>query len=397
MAGQSPAPLPHLGLVLHDADASSWGQAPLPHLMSVLGDLQFYVMPADQGSYSITGQAALFPRNYAVAANVGFYTVAGKSASLTASVGRSGDPAPLPHLGLLLAPGTAAHTLIADPGIYHIVGSDALADFEVDGEQGTYTLAGQDAALRKTTIMQAESGSYSVSGQELTFSIGSTDRVMPADTSTYSITGQDAGLRVSRKVSAEQGFYAIQGRAADLAFNPPAEYTLLAEGGSYSTVGQAAALNVRILYAESGVYTITGYTVTDLPSNSDTGAGKSSQTKKPRKKLTVEIDGEVFAVGSREEAAALLAQAKEAAEEQARLAVERAVKAERRPTRRVLADARKALKPPEIVASEELVAEAESLTKEIEAIYQDAMVKVEIAALMRREEEDEEEALLLLL
>jgi hypothetical protein len=415
MAGQFAASLPHLGLLgaayvltaesgtysVTGQDAGllfgvPWGPAPLPHIGSVLpaGSAQ-YTLTAEFGSYDTTGQDVSSSRTYVVAANFGEYLFAGQAGILHAPGANVENPAPLPHLGLLLGPDTTAYTLVADPGFYVIVGSDALADFEVAAEQGTYTVTGQDAGLLKTTILTAESGTYSVTGQDAEFSIGGTDRVMAADFGTYSISGQDAGLLPAYRLAPEHGFYALLGQAASLVYAPPVIYTLTAESGTYSHTGQDANLDARRLYAEYGTYEITGYTVTDLPRS--TAAGKSSQSKKPRKKLSVEIDGEVFAVGSREEAAALLAQAKEAAEEQARLAVERAVKAERRPTRRVLADARKSLKPPEIVASEEFVAEAEALTKEIEAIYQDAMVKVEIAALMRREEEDEEEALLLLL
>jgi hypothetical protein len=169
MAGQNPASLPHVGLILGSSDkvltaesgtysisgqdaalagTSDWGPAPLPHLMSLLGSGQALTLTAEHGTYTLTGQAASSSRNYVVAANVGFYTVAGKAASLTQSNARVGDPGPLPHIGLLLAPTGTAYTLTCDPGIYTIVGSDALADFEVDADQGSYTLTGQDAALR---------------------------------------------------------------------------------------------------------------------------------------------------------------------------------------------------------------------------------------------------------
>jgi flagellin-specific chaperone FliS len=408
MAGQNPASLPHVGLILGSSDkvltaesgaysisgqdaalagTSDWGPASLPHLMSLLGAGQALTLTAEHGTYSFTGQAASSSRNYVVAANVGFYTVAGKAASLTQSNARAGDPGPLPHIGLMLGPTTTAYTLTCDPGIYTIVGSDALADFEVDADQGSYTLTGQDAALRKTTIMTAESGTYSLSGQDVTFAIGSTARTMPADQGSYTITGQSAGLRIARKISAEQGFYAIQGRPADLAFNPPAEFTLTAEGGTYSISGQSAVLDTRVLYAEYGTYTIVGYEVVGLPVVD--GAGR----KKPRRrKYVVEIDGQEFDVDSEDEALDLIQQAKRIAEEQAA----KAAASSRKPAR-ALAEAKRTLKKP-VIQAPEIEAEAQAVQQQIADLYDATIKALEEAALKRKAEElDEEEALLLLL
>jgi hypothetical protein len=126
-----------------------------------------------------------------------------------------------------------------------------------------------------------------------------------------------------------------------------------------------------------------------------TPAGRS---KRRRKKTEVEIDGEVFTVNSKEEATQLLEAARQEAEKVAALAIERASKAERRPARKVLADARKALQVPVIDADEALRAEVEKLQQEIADIYTQALQTVEIAALMRKAEieEDDEDVLLLL-
>jgi hypothetical protein len=414
-----PAPLPHLSLVFsettsthtltaeqgtyslsgQDAGGAHSGSTPAPlPSMSLLGGLGSTqpILVAESGTYTVSGQDAGLARTWSMAADYGTYATSGQVAALVPSEGFAGEAAPLPHIGLLLAPVTDTRTLVCDPGLYSIIGSDGLADFEMSAAQGSYALAGQDAALLRSIIFACDAGTYEVTGQTADFAVGGTDRTMPADTTTYAITGFDATLTVARTLTAEQGFFAQLGQAAEFFLGLLTHYTVTAESGTYASSGQDAAFEVseKLLECEFGSYSVQGYSIPDPPGQSRQGAGKS---KRPRKKMSVEIDGEVFAVDSREEAEMLLAQAKEAAEEQARLTVERAVKAERRPTRKVLGDARKALKAPEIVASEELVAEAEALTKEIEAIYQDAMVKVEIAALMRREEEDEEEALLLLL
>jgi hypothetical protein len=133
----------------------------------------------------------------------------------------------------------------------------------------------------------------------------------------------------------------------------------------------------------------------EVPGTGPTPAGKS---KRRRKKTEVEIDGEVFTVETKEQATRLLEEARAEAERIAALTVERAAKAERRPTRKVLADARKALQVPVIDADEDLQSEVEALQQEIADIYTQALQTVEIAALMRKAEieEDDEDVLLLL-
>jgi hypothetical protein len=371
--------------------ADLWGPGPLPHIGSVLGGADTFTLTAEQGSYSVTGQDATSSRNYVLAANFGAYALAGKAGILSASAASAGDPAPLPHLGLLLGP-ASTRTLTADAGIYSITGSDALADFELDSDQGTYTLTGQDAALRKTTIMSCAAGSYAISGQDATFVIGSTARVMSADYGAYAITGSNATLTPAFKISAGQGFYALLGQAASLVYSPPAEFVLTAAAGSYTVTGIAASLETNHLYAEYGVYSITG---------SDTGERRRQQDagrSRRRKKTEVEIDGQIFHVETKEDATRLLEEARSEAERIAALTIERASKAERRPTRKVLADARKALQVPVIDADEDLQSEVEALQQEIADIYIQALQTVEIAALMRKAEieEDDEDVLLLL-
>lgn len=126
-----------------------------------------------------------------------------------------------------------------------------------------------------------------------------------------------------------------------------------------------------------------------------TGAGRPRRT---RQRVVVEIDGEDFIAESSEEAQAILDQAKEAAEEKAKVAVERATKARNRPTRKVMADARKALELPAISAPD-LGGYAEEISRQIEDIYQSAIQTIEVAALLRKrelEEEDDEDILMLL-
>jgi hypothetical protein len=141
----------------------------------------------------------------------------------------------------------------------------------------------------------------------------------------------------------------------------------------------------------SGVEIISETGYVDIPRrNQDAGRPKK------RKKHQVEIEGQVYEADSEAEALYMLEKVKEQAEAAAKLALERANKALKKPIRKILQDARKALQPP-VVDSDELPSEAEQILKEIDDLYKDTLMKVEIAALLRKQEEEEEEAILLML
>lgn len=233
--------------------------APLPHL-GLLGGFGVPSITGEQGAYSITGQDATLLVGRVLAADYGTYEILGVQAALGQAGAGGGDPGPLPHIGLMLYPMVDGYTLVADPGVYSIVGSDGLADYATTGEQGSYTLTGQDAGLRKDWVLAAEAGSYALSGQDVTFSIGGANRVLPADFGTYSLTGNDAGLFVGRAIAAEQGFYGLLGQQADLFFGGTAR-TLVADSGTYTLTGIDAALTPgqKVLDAEFGAYTVTGF------------------------------------------------------------------------------------------------------------------------------------------
>lgn len=298
MAGQSPASFPHVGLILgtsqyvlaaNQGTYSLSGQAanlayagssvqspgPFPHL-GLLGGLgqSARVMPADFGSYSISGQAAGGLKASRLPADFGTYVLAGQVAALTPSLARAGDPAPLPHLGLLLAPATTSRTLIADAGVYTITGSDGLVDLQVTADVGTFTLVGQDAGLLRKLICTADFGTYTVAGQNANFSIAGSSRVMPADFGSYFVSGTAAGLVGTYRMPADQGFYAQLGQSANFSIGFRS-LSLTAETGAYSVSGLSVVLDYfpgRRVIADTGYYLITGGPVTGLGSFYETGA-----------------------------------------------------------------------------------------------------------------------------
>jgi hypothetical protein len=254
---------------------SASNPAPLPSLSSLFGasnlvtaeqgsyslsgqDAAFrigYLLAAGQGSYTLSGQDATVGRNRSVVAEAGSYALTGRDAPLQPSGARGGDAAPLPHLGLLLSAET--RSIVCDAGIYTFNFSEVLADYEMSAASGSYSLAGQDAASRRTYVLAAATGSFEIDGQDAALTDASPDKIFPAEVGAYSIAGQDAGFTIARRIVCEQGFYALLGTQAT--FIPGRG--LQVETGSYSLSGQDADIRYvafASLRADTGYYTITG-------------------------------------------------------------------------------------------------------------------------------------------
>ena len=298
----------------------------------------FTALAAGYASFTLSGQAVGFPRGRTLTAAYGAFTLSGQAVGLPR--------------GRTL---TAAY--------------------------GSFTLAGQAVAFKITRALTAAYGSFTLSGQDvgLTYS-GSGPKTLTAAYGSFVLSGQAVGLSLARSIAAAYGSFALAGQDATLTYTRITERTLTAETGSFTLYGPATGLHW------------SGETVTGPQP-----AGKPSRQRK-RRKYEVEIDGEVFDVGSPEEAQAVLEQARDAAQEQARKTVDRAVKAVRREPRKVVADAKRALKSPEIVTDAPVP--VQPVLDQIRQIYAAAMRDVEIAMLMRKLdlmfEQDDEDVLMLL-
>lgn len=136
---------------------------------------------------------------------------------------------------------------------------------------------------------------------------------------------------------------------------------------------------------------------TEVASSTPTPAGRPA--RKRTRNYVVEIDGEDHIVGSVAEARALLDTVQEEAEQVAKVAAERAAKASKKPIRKVLHDARKALQVPQITAPKALAPIAEQALTSVQSLYDSTMRDIEIAALFRRaqaQEDDDEDVLMLM-
>lgn len=200
-----------------------------------------YSMPAAQGSYSLSGQAAALRVARRLTAAQGSYTLNGQAVAL--------------RLGKNMA---------AAQGSYALTGqATAFArGRRLVAAQGSYAITGQDGLV--DIVMAAAAGSYALNGQDvgLTYS-GAGARTMPAAQGSYTLTGQAAALRVARRLVADAGAYALTGVAAGL----KAGRSLAAAFGSYTLAGQDVTLTYsgvgpKVLTAAAGVYALTGRDVT---------------------------------------------------------------------------------------------------------------------------------------
>jgi hypothetical protein len=206
--------------------------------------------------------------------------------------------------------GTGTYTLTCDTGAYNILGSDALADFEITSEQGTYTITGQDASLLVGHKLTAEQGTYTITGQDAGGSIGGASRTMAADYGIYNLSGQDAALLKKYPLTAEQGFYAWLGQQATFSFGTIVTYSMPAEQGTYSLTGQDVTLtrSQKILACETGYYNITGYEVAEKSGLKP--AGKSSRKRK-KERYIARYKGQYYQFETVEDLEAFVAKTKE--------------------------------------------------------------------------------------
>lgn len=79
--------------------------------------------------------------------------------------------------------------------------------------------------------LTCDAGSYSLAGQDATFSVA-----MPAGAGSYSVSGQSALFSVS--IQADAGAYSVQGQDADLVYSASG-YSLECDAGAYSLQGQS--------------------------------------------------------------------------------------------------------------------------------------------------------------
>ena len=196
-----------------------------------------YTIIANQGSYSLSGQAASPLADRKIAADQGSYSLSGQAAALLR--------------GYLIA---------AAQGSYSLTGQAAglLVDRLLGVAQGSYTLTGQTTGLLIARLLAATQGSYTLTGQAVTLTytpIGGYTIV--AESGSYALSGQAVSLLTERLLTADQGSYVLSGQATEILKG----FYISAAQGSYTLTGQAASLLIDYVIAlNQGSYTLTGFT-----------------------------------------------------------------------------------------------------------------------------------------
>lgn len=264
----------------------------------------------------------------------------------------------LSHLYDGFAVGNVNHyTLTAEAGVFVWDGEPSFSDFEVGANTGTFEVTGNESELVATRLLTAEAGAFVWTGYEAQMD-AFTSATIAVDAGAFGLTGNP------------------------VTFDRPR--ALVPSIGSFEITGPSIVLT----YTDSS----------GIPHEGEpTRTGLKPAGKSTKRRYEVEIDGKVYNVESEEEALYLLEKVEEEAKAKAKLAMERAVKAAKRPGRKVLADARKYLELPEITVSDDLAEPAKVIEEEVEELYRNTLQDIEIAVLLRKQaEQDEEETILLL-
>lgn len=135
--------------------------------------------------------------SYTVAADVGNYSLTGVNAGLT------------------YFPASAARSIVADAGVYSLIGGDALLPrgFSEAGEYGSYAGTGQNASLKVARLLSGDFGEYTLNGSDAALTAsGAVAYNLAGDFGQYAITGVSASLigPADQNADTHDGYFAKQ-------------------------------------------------------------------------------------------------------------------------------------------------------------------------------------------
>lgn len=250
------------------------------------GTLRGYPMVAGAGSYSLSGVNAALLHKWLISASAGSYSLSGVNANLlfkhlmSAGLGSyalSGVNANLLH-GWMIG---------ASAGSYSLSGISANPLFGrlLSAAVGSYSLSGVDAGLLHKWLLAAAIGSYSLTGVDVGLVHGSAGsftlvaetgnyvlsgiaasllfkHLMSAALGTYDLSGISAGLLHGWKLMPDAGIYVLTGLDVSLIYGQAGAFTLVADLGTYSLVGQNVLFpRTRIFSVQPGSYNLLGLAV----------------------------------------------------------------------------------------------------------------------------------------
>jgi len=375
------------------------------------------------GNLVLTGYAPSVSKQTTIAVNVGALNLAGTAPTLsrvtevTPSVGSLvlTGYAPTAALGVGVTPTTGALSFAG-------YASSVLRSFAVTPGVGSLSFNGYAPAPTLTLVVTPSAGALNLTGYAPTLQIVTAGQSVP-NAGSLNLTGYAPSLSIAATVTPSTGALSLAGYAVTPEKGSFPSVGTLSLTGYAPTVVQIKTIEVGVgsltlteyaptidrtgsveIIPEAGSLSIQGYVPTI--DNSEvvvvvpSGEKPAGKPKKRKRRYQVEIDGEVIEVSSVDEAQAILDEVRAKAEETAKLAISRAVKAKRKPAREVIKDARKALQVPEISVPDSLQDYATRMVDQIKAQYESALRSIEIGALLARQdyilEQDDEEILMLL-
>ena len=208
-----------------------------------------------------------------------FYAAAGASATWVTGVAAQGDvvfgayqftaddigryPAHIRTSGGAVIPPEALaewhRVLNANAGSYSVTGIDATLTVGggnpvLTAEAGAITITGAAAGLELNQVVAAAAGSVTIAGFDAALTTAGDFEIL-AEAGNVTIAGAIAGLELNQVVAADAGAIAITGAAAGLELNQ----VVAADAGAIAITGAAASLELnQVVAAEAGAIAITG-------------------------------------------------------------------------------------------------------------------------------------------
>lgn len=164
-----------------------------------------------------------FDSAFTLTAGSGVFTFTGQDAALTKT-------------------GASTYTLTAAAGSFTLTGQAAnlRTAKTLAAGTGAFTLTGQATTLRRSLSLTAATGAFTLTGQAAGLR---TAKSLTASAGSFILSGQTVSLKVARVLSASAGSFTFTGQAVTLTYTPgTTNYTLIAETGVFTLTGRDAAL-----------------------------------------------------------------------------------------------------------------------------------------------------------
>jgi hypothetical protein len=195
------------------------------------------------------------------------FTIAGIGSVFTSP---SPTPGSVAYTVATSYPASNAYSMTADARSFALTGAAAGLTIgrKVTASQGTFTLAGSDATLTKSTAagytLAASVGSFSLAGQPIGLPLG---RKITAAQGAFSLTGIDLVLRSTRIMAASYGTYGLTGIAIRLVTTR----IVTASTRSFTLTG----INNRLFISRKIIATSNAFLLTGNQANLITSASRS--------------------------------------------------------------------------------------------------------------------------